>query len=190
MRRRRIGMTAVVALAALVGCGSSGVTYRVPSPSMSPTYKVGQVVNVDTGAYEHDAPQRGDVVVFYPPKGAEDTVCGIAAQPTNGHPCALGTPGKSRSKYIKRIVGLPGEWLYVMRHHVFTASSRGGPYAEQREPFIRVSGCSLVCNLRRPIEIPAGSYYMLGDNRDTSADSRLWGPVPRAYFVGRVSRLH
>jgi signal peptidase I len=182
-------VTPIAALAALAGCGASGPTYRVPSASMLPTYKIGQVVNVDSGAYDHNAPQRGDVVVFYPPKGAdENNVCGFAAQPGNGHPCGRATPGKSRSKFIKRIVGLPGDWLYVLHNHVFTATRRGGPYVEQREPFIRVSGCSFLCNLRKPIQIPAGTYYMLGDNRDTSADSRVWGPVPRTYFVGRVSR--
>jgi signal peptidase I len=175
-------------LLGVAGCGGGGhQTFRVPSESMAPTLKVGQRVDVDPGAYKDHRPQRNDIVVFFTPRGASTSACGIPSEPADGHPCERPTPAKdSRTRFIKRIVGLPGEWLYVKGNRTYVAQRRQGPYTQQPEPFIQNSGCSELCNLRKPIRIAPGAYFVLGDNRDASEDSRVWGPVPRAYVVGAV----
>ena len=84
------------------------------------------------------------------------------------------------TNFIKRVVGLPGDRLSVRRGRVYIDGRL------QKEPFIRPdAGCS-ICNLPRPITIPKGEYYMMGDNRGESADSREWGPVPKKWFIGKA----
>ena len=77
---------------------------------------------------------------------------------------------------IKRIVGLPGEKFQEQKGRVYIDGLLlREPYIKEHETFTR-----------RPVEIPKGSYYVLGDNRAGSCDSRAWGPLPRANIVGRV----
>jgi signal peptidase I len=56
----------------------------------------------------------------------------------------------------------------------------------QNEPYIAPCAGSTTCNFPTPVRVPAGDYYMLGDNRGTSDDSRFWGPVPAAWIIGTV----
>ena len=187
----RLTLGAVLLVAALVpGCGEGEGTvhriFRIPSPAMAPTFKVGDRVDTDQGAYAHRAPRRGDVVVFFPPVGASLGRCGIPAEPSDGHPCELPTARDPGVKFLKRIVGLPGEWLKVQGNRTYIATRPGGPFARQAEPFIRDRPCDTLCNLRKPIRIPPEHYFMVGDNRGESDDSRDWGPVPREWFIGKV----
>jgi signal peptidase I len=184
---------AVLFLAALLpGCGEGHGTvhhhFRIPSPAMAPTLKVGTVVDADLGAYLHHPPQRGDIVIFSPPVGASMQQCGIPSEPTDGHPCERPTPVPDpKVKFVKRVTGLPGEWLYVQGNRTYIATRRGGPYVPQKEPFIAPgTPCGVFCNLRKPIRIPRDHYFMMGDNRGESDDSRGWGPVPSSSLIGRV----
>jgi signal peptidase I len=158
--------------------------FRIPSESMVPTLAVGQRVLVDRVSFRFGNPERDDVVVFKPPAGAESEggesrqAC---AAPKPETPCARPTPKRSDTNFIKRVVGLPGDKLKVIDNHVYINGRR------QDEPFIaRGSDCTDLCNLPREIEIPRGYYFMMGDNRDQSFDSRAWGPVPKKWLIGQA----
>lgn len=152
--------------------------FRIPSESMVPTLDVGQRVLVDRIGLRFGGPGRGDVMVFKPPKGADESACGVSHP--EDEPCPHHTKDKSSTNFIKRVVGMPGDRLSVRRGRVYINGRL------QKEPFIRPdAGCS-ICNLPRPITIPKGEYYMMGDNRGESADSREWGPVPKKWFIGKA----
>jgi signal peptidase I len=166
--------------------------FRIPSPSMVPTLKVGQRVLVNRLGPHFGDPSRGDIIVFKPPKGADPSIdrCGIPSEPADGRPCEKGTPDQSDSNFIKRVVGVPGDWLYVKENHVYLGKSRGGPFVLQKEPFIAKGSSPCdgeeLCNLRTPIQVPPGHFFMMGDNRGQSDDSRNWGPVPKKWIIGRA----
>jgi signal peptidase I len=156
--------------------------YKIPSTSMVPTLTVGQRVlanRLDT------SPGLGDVVVFHPPAGADnsaDPICGNPAQggtPGPGHQaCDEPTPSESAQTFIKRVVGLPGDTLEIVSGHVI----RNG--VAEKDPYIEPCEDDPNCDYPEPIKVPAGMYYMMGDNRGGSDDSRFWGPVPRKWIIG------
>jgi signal peptidase I len=152
--------------------------FRIPSESMVPTLAVGERVLVDRVSFHFGDPGRGDIVVFTPPKGADDDVCG-AHHPSDS-PCPRPSGGKSKMNFIKRIVGLPGDHLKVLDGRVYIDGKR------QNEPFIRPDATCGICDLPREITIPKGYYFMMGDNRGQSADSREWGPVPKSAIIGKA----
>jgi signal peptidase I len=160
--------------------------YRVPSLSMSPTLKIGQRILVDRFSHlvgQH--PDLGEVTVFTPPQGAETMTCGTPGEGpfnTSGaashRSCATPTPARAGKTFVKRIVGLPGDTIAISHGHVI----RNGKPAS--EPF--ASSCeSQGCNLGA-ITIPPGSYFMMGDNRGNSEDSRFWGPLPEKWIIGQA----
>jgi signal peptidase I len=157
--------------------------YRIPSGSMEPTLAVGERVIVNRIGSRFSAPGVGDIVVFHPPRGADANACGNPGQgpfyegPQSRVPCARPTPTRSDQNFIKRVVGLPGDRISVRDGHVV----RNG--VEQREPFIRACGGGPDCNLGT-ITVPSDDYFMMGDNRGASDDSRYWGPVPRGWIIG------
>ncbi len=157
--------------------------YRIPSGSMEPTLAIGERVIVNRIGNRFAAPGVGDIVVFHPPHGADTNECGNAGQgpfydgPQSRVPCDRPTATRSSQNFIKRVVGLPGDRIAVRDGHVV----RNG--VEQREPFINPCGAGPDCNLGT-ITVPAGHYFMMGDNRGASDDSRYWGPVPRAWIIG------
>jgi signal peptidase I len=160
--------------------------FRIPSPSMVPTLEVGQRVLVNRLGPHFGDPGRGDIVVFKPPAGADSQECGIAQEPADGHPCSRPTEKKSESNFIKRVVALPGEWIYVKENLAYVSKSREGPWKRQTASYIRVSPCEELCNLRKPIQVPPDHFFMMGDNRGASDDSRDWGPVPKDWIIGRA----
>jgi len=154
--------------------------YQIPSPSMEPTLDIGQRVLVNRVGYHFSDPDIGDVVVFHPPAGAENgEQCGVNQGPRE--PCPKPTPEKSDTNFIKRIVAEPGDTLSIEHGHPVV----NGVPAE--EDFIRP--CNLgggKCNLPDEITIPPDHYFMMGDNRGSSDDSRFWGPVPRDWIIGQA----
>jgi signal peptidase I len=153
--------------------------YRIPSGSMEPTLKIGQRVLVDRIGNDFFAPSVGDIVVFHPPSGAAAETCGLVAR-KSGQACSRPTAKPSSENYIKRVVAGPGDTIAIVNGHVILNGKR------QHEPFANFAGCqnNMDCNYPAPITIPAGYYFMMGDNRDFSDDSRFWGPVPRAWIIG------
>jgi signal peptidase I len=122
-------------------------------------------------------PERGDVVVFKPPRGADEDVCGAPDQRPD-QACAQPTPERSDTNFIKRVVGVGGDRLKVIRGNVYINGKR------QNEDYIKPSESCDTCNLPREITIPPGHFFMMGDNRGNSDDSRVWGPVKKKWIIG------
>ncbi len=170
----------------------------IPSGSMRPTLLEGDVVFVDRLAYDakipltdrvvarlHD-PQRGDVVTFSSPRDG--------------------------TRLIKRIVGLPGD-VVEMRGDRLRVNGQAAEYSQVQAvsetladdytvPAVRateqLAGSQRTVQFlqgvgaRRdfgPVKVPEGQYFMLGDNRDNSGDSRFIGPVPRALLIGHAHHI-
>ena len=111
--------------------------------------------------------QRGDILVFkYPQEPERD--------------------------FIKRVIGLPGETLEVRQKQVYIDDRRlDEPYLRDQMPVVEAG--AIVLDRRDnfgPITIPAGHYFMMGDNRDNSEDSRYWGPLPHAYVKGKAVMIY
>jgi signal peptidase I len=152
--------------------------YRIPSESMVPTLQVGQRVLVDRIGSRFGDPKVGDVVVFHPPAGAEqDNTCG-GGPPPQGQVCARPTSDRADVNFIKRVVAGPGDKLSIRNGHVVLNGKL------QKESFARPCGGGDGCDYPTTITVPADHYFMMGDNRGSSDDSRFWGPVPRKWIIG------
>ncbi len=157
--------------------------YRIPTGSMLPTLALGQRILVDRMEAH---PGIGDVVVFHPPHGEDlgPGQCGDHEEGFNADGAALGRPcdrplaSESDQTLVKRVVGLPGDVLRIAGGHVIR---NGRP---EPDAFITACGGAAECTFPRPIRVPAGDYYMMGDNRGDSDDSRYWGPVRQRYIIG------
>ena len=151
--------------------------FRIPSESMIPTLEINQRVLVDRVSYRFSNPDRGDVVVFKPPAGADDNRC--AVQHSADSACPRATKGRSKTNFIKRVVAVGGDRLKVIDGRVYLNGKR------QREPYARPNRDCSICDLPEEITIPKGQYFMMGDNRGESADSREWGPIPEKWMIGQ-----
>lgn len=152
--------------------------FRIPSESMEPTLNVNQRVLVDRVSFRFSSPSRGDIVVFKPPTGADSNVCGVRRLAEQV--CARSTPEHSDTNFIKRVVAVPGDRIQVIESRVYIDGRR------QDEPYIHPDPSCGICNLPQPVTVPAGHFFMMGDNRGASADSREWGPVPEDWIVGNA----
>ena len=156
--------------------------YRIPSGSMEPTLKIGQRVLVDRIGNDFFAPSVGDIVVFHPPADAGQEACGDTHEKP-GQACERPVLRKSAENYIKRLVAGPGDTIKIIAGRVYLNGKL------EKAPYADLSGCTNTtpdCNYPTPITIPAGYYFMMGDNRDFSDDSRFWGPVPRSWIIGEA----
>lgn len=154
--------------------------YRIPSGSMEPTLKVGQRVLVNRIGMHFGGPHVGEIVVFHPPKDAEQQICGPAPHMVTpgGAACDSPEPQEASVNFIKRIVAGPGDTLYIKEGHAYVNGKR------EKDSYINPCEGGSECNFPRPIKIPAGHWFMMGDNRGESDDSRFWGPVPTSWIIG------
>lgn len=153
--------------------------YRIPSDSMVPTLQVGQRVLVDRLSEKFTDPKPGQVIVFRPPAGADvigGDGCGVPRAP--GTACVRALDGVSASTYIKRVAGVGGDRLEIRDGLLW----RNGRKVD--EPYAQPCADEL-CNLAA-FTVPAGHYFMMGDNRGNSSDSRVWGPLERDNVIGRA----
>ena len=119
---------------------------------MLPNFTDGEVLMINKIAYRYASPERGDVVAMY-------------------------WPGEMEKRFIKRIIGLPGETVLVGAGRV---SINGEVLKENYlDPAIYTSA-----ELTRVLQ--ANEYFVLGDNRLASSDSRAWGPVPKSFLIGKI----
>jgi len=163
--------------------------FQIPSQSMVPTLQVGDFILVSKWTYgirlpvlrtriiDVGSPERGDVMVFFPPH--------------------------EERYFIKRVVGLPGDKIHVLNGIVFINGDKMEQDASAEEPNSarsvvmtenlggvehmmqkRISPTRLSQNFSAVV--PEGHYFMMGDNRDNSSDSRVWGPVPEDRIVGKA----
>ena len=143
-------------------------SFYIPSPSMVPTLQVGDRIMVNKLSYDLHAVHRGDIVVFKrPPLEQQDF-----------------------PDLVKRVIGLPGETISTKDGHVYIngrlltepwlppgPTSFTGALPDDQYPQFNMPG---------PVTIPAGEYFVMGDNRTDSEDSRYFGPIPKALIVGRA----
>ena len=154
--------------------------YRIPSESMEPTLAVGQRVLVNRIGNRFNDPSVGEIVVFHPPQGSGQQVqCGSPAE-GQGHsqPCGVPTPQEASVNFIKRVVAGPGDTIAIVDGHVIRNGKRA------KESFIRQCGGGADCTFPKPVRVPPGHWFMMGDNRGSSDDSRFWGPVPKKWIIG------
>jgi signal peptidase I len=152
--------------------------YRIPSGSMEPTLAIGQRILANRLM---GTPSVGDIVVFHPPAGADPAspVCGNPSQGGNGgQACDRPTPQESSQTFIKRVVAGPGDRISIVNGRVI----RNGKLED--DSYTYPCGNAGDCNYPTPIVIPPGMYFMMGDNRGESDDSRFWGPVPNDWIIG------
>jgi signal peptidase I len=155
--------------------------YRIPSGSMEPTLDVGQRVLVNRITHRLGSdPGVGDVITFHPPAGADVQPPQCGAQRNEDQPCPRPTPEKSDQTFIKRVVGVGGDRITIRDGHVI----RNGKSTS--EPFIAACGGNQGCDLPRPITVPKGYVFVMGDNRGASDDSRFWGPIPNKWVIGEA----
>jgi signal peptidase I len=129
--------------------------FIVDGASMYPTFKNGNYLIVDELTYRFKAPERGSVLIFRYPKDPSKT-------------------------FIKRVIGLPGEIVSIKGGVVTVTSSRYPKGLTLDESFITMPKSD---NLS--YTLGQDEYFVMGDNRAQSADSRLWGPVPKGDIIGR-----
>ncbi len=160
----------VVALAAALLLRTFVVqTFYIPSGSMEPTLQIGDRILVNKLSYHLHGVDRGNIVVFRRPA---DENCG-------GPPVA---------DLVKRVIGLPGETISLSGGRVLID---GKPLAETWLP-TSVQGTTFpgpagtAYSLTKPYVIPSNHYFVMGDNRADSCDSRYWGPIAKSLIVGKV----
>jgi signal peptidase I len=144
-------------------------TFYIPSGSMEPTLQIGDRILVNKLSYDLHGVDRGDIVVFSRPP-AEN--CG----------------GPQVNDLVKRVVGLPDETISLRAGYVYVDGRRLDeswlPSAEQGTTDPGPGGTPY--SLARPYHVPSGDYFVMGDNRGDSCDSRWWGPIPKSLIVGKV----
>jgi signal peptidase I len=162
--------------------------YRIPSGSMEPTLAIGQRVLVNRIATDFSEPHVGEIAVFHPPEGAEQEECGPTPHviKLGEAACAAPVPKESSVNFIKRIVAGPGDEIYIKEGHVYRKAVGKSQFVREQDSYIRACGESPECNFPKPIKIPAGHWFMMGDNRGESDDSRFWGPVPTGWIIGQA----
>jgi signal peptidase I len=170
--KRALEYVAIVAVAILVALAVQSwllKPYRIPSGSMLDTLRPGDRVLVNRVVYHLREPHRGDVIVFNYPEDP-DVV------------------------FIKRVVGVPGDTLEVKDGRLYVNGSKlAEPYVHRSrghlDPTVAqaaIAGSTMhdPWSLSEPYRVPDGNYFVMGDNRTDSDDSRDWGTVPRAAIVG------
>lgn len=148
-------------------------SFKIPSGSMEDTLVIGDCLLVNKFIYGIKVPftdlrlprlrdpERGDVIVFrYPEDRSKD--------------------------FIKRLIGVPGDQIQVRDKRVYVNGSLyQNPHEVHKDPQIMPRALNQRDNFG-PVTVPANAYFVMGDNRDNSYDSRFWGFVPKADLVGRA----
>jgi len=149
--------------------------YEVPTLSMWPTLQAHDRVLTDRLVLDFENPHRGQIVVFHPPvcKAGHDEegVCDT--------PALSERTGYSSEYYIKRVIGLPGDTVWSVNGKVWIKPANGAAF-QLNEPYLAHG----VTTEMSKVQVPQGYYFMMGDNRGPSDDSRMWGPEPRGEIVG------
>jgi signal peptidase I len=156
--------------------------YRIPSASMEPALhcarpdsgceaSMSDRVLVNRLAYDFGSPQRGQIVVFKAPLKAN--LCG---------------PGDSGTTFVKRLIGLPGETVREDREGFLSIRRPGATsWTRLAEPYVSPAARRAdTTYFGQSWRVPQGEYFMVGDNRADSCDSRRWGTVPRSNLIGPV----
>jgi signal peptidase I len=140
--------------------------FYIPSGSMLPTLQIGDRIVVDKLSYELHSVHRGDIVVFRRPPLEQDPY----------------------SDLVKRVIGLPGDVISTVGGHVYIdGKPLAEPWLPQPQPPTLPSPLPYAFSLNRPYTVPPGDYFVMGDNRTDSEDSRYFGPISGSLIVGKVA---
>ncbi len=172
---REILEAVLLALLALIILQGTVRNFKVEGSSMSPTLEGGQYLVVDQVSYlKLDMERLSRIVPFW---SADDADPKFAFDPpTRGEIIVFRYPADPSKDFVKRVVGLPGERVEVRSGTVYID---GAPLSE---PYLRRSDRSSAGSL----VLGEKQYYVVGDNRRNSNDSRAWGVVPEDHIVGKV----
>ena len=174
--RRLLLELPLLLLVALVGAwalkANVAQAFHIPSGSMEPQLEVGDRVVVSRLAYRLHDPRRGDIIVFDAPGGeGEGSWIGEVLE-------GVGLREPDETELIKRVIGLPGEVIEARGGRVLVNGR------ELVEPYLPPD---VATGDFGPVTVPDGSYFVMGDNRGSSLDSRYaLGPVPEDRIVGRA----
>lgn len=130
--------------------------FIVSGASMDPTFRNGQYLIVDELSYRLQEPDRGDVIIFRYPKNPKEF-------------------------FIKRIIGLPGETVSI-KGDAIIITKKDGSTVSLSEPYVTNHGNGST----ESHQLKSDEYFVMGDNRPESSDSRVWGTLPRDNIVGRA----
>ncbi len=133
--------------------------FYVKGESMEPNFHENEYLMVDEISYRFNPPQRGEVVVFRYPKDPQDY-------------------------YIKRLIGLPGETVFIKDGSVYVTATTGETFKIEEDYL--PSYISTIALSEEPITLSEDEYFVLGDNRNASKDSRSFGAVKKSFIIGRV----
>ena len=170
-RRRRFRRTLIEAVVTvLVAVLLAGLvrtfgfqTFWIPSSSMEPTLGVYDRILVQKAFFNWHDVREGDIVVF-------------------SHPPLEQCAGPQGGDLVKRVIALPGQTIYSSGNNVYiNGKLLAEPYLPQPDPLGRP-----IASKQHPYRVPAGEFYMMGDNRAISCDSRYWGPIKGSSIVGKV----
>ncbi|MSO46772.1 MAG: signal peptidase I [Thermoleophilia bacterium] len=148
--------------------------YRVPSGSMEPTIAIGERIIAARFTFRFSDPTRNQIIVFHP-NGVGDDV--------------YDTDTASDQTFVKRLIGMPGEVVGAVDGRVYICTGQG---PQEGQEIVSTPDCSFPDQLFvsspqddfGPTAIPADRYFMMGDNRADSDDSRNWGPITRDQMIG------
>jgi len=149
-------MTLIIAVVVFFGLQAAVQSFVIDGPSMTPNFHDGQRILVNKAVYRFHEPERGDVVVFLSPNSQHDD-------------------------YIKRIIGLPGESVEIIGGTVYIYGGDDNVLSLD-EPYIMKPADKAF----KGDTIPDNEYFVLGDNRQNSNDSRLSWTLPRQNIIGKV----
>ena len=140
-------------------------TFYIPSSSMVPTLGVYDRILVQKAFFTWHDVREGDIVVF-------------------SHPPLDDCPGPQNGDLVKRVIALPGQTIYSSGSNIYVNGRLlSEPYLPRYDPL----GPPIPDATRQhPYRVPPGDFYVLGDNRAISCDSRYWGPIKGSSIVGKV----
>ncbi len=140
--------------------------FYIPSGSMLPTLQVGERIVVDKVSYHLHAVHRGDIIVFSRPPLEQADYADL----------------------IKRVIGLPGDTVASVDGRVtINGKVLSEPWLPDPAPQTLPSPLAAPYSLNHPYKVPPGEYYVMGDNRTDSEDSRYFGPIPGRLIVGKMA---
>lgn len=158
---REIAETALLALLMFLVIRFAIQNFNIDGTSMEPSLHNSELVLVDKWTYLFHPPERGDVIIFRaPPEPTQD--------------------------YVKRVIGVPGDTITIKGTTVIVDGvALNETYVASRDQGVPV-GAHTITNL----VVPANEYFVLGDNRAVSSDSRIWGLLPKQNIIGRAALIY
>ena len=165
--RRALVETAVIIVVAMLLAGLVRTfayqTFWVPSASMTPTLGVYDRILVQKAFFSWHDVREGDIVVF-------------------SHPPLDQCPGPQEGDLVKRVIALPGQTIYSSGNSIYVNGRLlAEPYLPRYDPL-----GPPIASSQHPYRVPPGEFYLLGDNRSDSCDSRYWGPIQGTSIIGKV----